>query len=143
MFCYIFSLTHHFLSYFLSSCSHPLENKKLLKMKKAFRILATPITPPPSLGIPGHLLTLTTGFRGHMFSLKILKRNSKMLCVLVLVLTKYMVQCYLLIILSSLFSKHVNLHTKNNTIVHVHIAKHTPAMGVRNHVSCEHFETLE
>ena len=28
-------------------------------------------------------------------------------------------ECYLLIILSSLFSKHVNLHTKNNTIVHI------------------------
>ena len=27
MFCYIFSLTHHFLSYFLSSAT-PLENKK-------------------------------------------------------------------------------------------------------------------
>ena len=52
-----------------------------------------------------------------------------------------MVQCYLLIIVSSLFSKHVNLHTKNNTIVH--IATHTPVMGVRNHVSCEHFEKLE
>ena len=30
---------------------------------------------------------------------------------------------------------------KNNTIVHV--ATHTPVMGVRNHVSCEHFEKLE
>ena len=28
-------------------------------------------------------------------------------------------ECYLLIIMSSLFSKHVSLHTKNNTIVHI------------------------
>ena len=66
-----------------------------------------------------------------------------MLCVLVLVLTKYMVQCGMLFVNSfvSLFSKHVNLHTKKNTIVH--IATHTPAMEVRDHVSCEHFEKLE
>ena len=75
-----------------------------------------------------------------MFLWKILKRNSEMLCVLVLVLTKYMVQCYLFLILSSSFSKHVHLHTKNNTIVQ---ATSTPAMGVRDHVSCEHFEKLE
>ena len=62
-----------------------------------------------------------------------MKRNSEMLCVLVLVLTKSMVQCYLFLILSPLFSKHVNLHAKNNTIVH--IATHTPAMGFRDHVS--------
>ena len=47
---------------------------------------------------------------------------------------------FLLIILSSLFSKHVNLYTKNNTIVH--IATRTPAMGVRDHVFCEHFRNI-
>ena len=66
-----------------------------------------------------------------------------MLCVLVLVILNIWcnVECYLLIILYSLFSKHVNLHTKNNTIVH--IATHTPAMGVWDHVPCEHFDKLE
>ena len=63
-----------------------------------------------------------------------------MLCVLVLVLTKYMVQCYLFLILSSSFSKHVHLHTKNNTIVQ---ATRTPAMGVWDHFSCGHFVKLE
>ena len=63
-----------------------------------------------------------------------------MLCVLVLVLTKYMVQCGMLFINNFVFIifKHVSLHTKNNTI-----DPHTPAMGVRDHVSCEHFEKLE
>ena len=75
-----------------------------------------------------------------MFLWKILKRNSEMLCVLVLVLTKYMVQCYLFLILSSSFAKHVHLHTKKNTIVQ---GTRTPAMGVRDHFSCEHFVKLE
>ena len=66
-----------------------------------------------------------------------------MLCVLVLVLTKYIVQCGMLFVNNFffIFSKHVNLYAKNNTIVH--IATHTLAIGVRDHVSCEHFEKLK
>ena len=49
-----------------------------------------------------------------------------------------------LLILSSLFSKHVNLHTKNNTIVHIGIyVPRTPAIGVWDHVSCKHLKKLE
>ena len=119
MFCYIFSLTHHFLSYFLSSATL-LENKK---WRKPFGFL---LPPSPAFKNSWWLAwRLERGF-GDMFPENILNRNSEMLCVLVLILTKYMVQyveCYLLIISSSLFSKHVNLHTKN---------KHT-LLNIENH----------
>ena len=66
-----------------------------------------------------------------------------MLCVLVLVLTKYMVQCGMLFVNNFVFIiiKTCRFSYKNNTIVH--IATLTPAMGVWDHVSCEHFEKLE
>ena len=69
-----------------------------------------------------------------------------MLCVLVLVLTKYMVQCGMLIVdnfVFIIFKTCKSLYKKNNTIVGLHIATHTPAMGVWDHVFCEHFEKLE
>ena len=48
-----------------------------------------------------------------------------MLCVLVLILTKYMVQCGMLFVNNFVF-KHVNLHTKN---------KHT-LLNIENHRIC-------
>ena len=62
-----------------------------------------------------------------------------MLCVLVLILTKYMVQCGMLFVNNFVFIifKTCKSLYKNNTIVH------SLAMGVWDHVSCEHFEKLK
>ena len=54
IFCYFFSRKYHFLCYFLSWISFPLEKLK----KKGFQIFA----PPPPLQIPGH----ATGIIRHL-----------------------------------------------------------------------------
>ena len=98
MFCYIFSLTHHFLSYFLSSAT-PLEKKN----EESLSDSCYPHPPPPAFKkFLVTCLTLTTWFRGHV-SLEHFDRNSEMLCVLVLILTKYMVQCGMLFVNNFVF----------------------------------------
>ena len=119
MFCPIFSLTHHFLSYFLSSATPP-ENKK---WRKPFGFLLHPTPPPPPFRNSWTLARRLQGGFGDMFPKKIWKEIAKCYVFWYLFWLNIWcnVECYLLIILSSLFSEHVNLHTKNNT----------PAMGVR------------
>ena len=66
-----------------------------------------------------------------------------MLCVLVFVLTKYMVQCRVFFVnnfVFIIFKTCTSSYKKQYFCTYSHTYVRTPAMGVKDHVSCEHLK---